>query len=191
MRILVVVLLGLMAAGCATVTRGTTEMMQFDSSPSGAEVRTAITSNCTGPCPLPDPNAPPPVVYRGPPEPGGGQFDDHSRRNAASGPEVAVPGPACVTPCQVEIKRNDSLVATFSKPGFKPVTVPIEKRLAGAGAAGFAGNVIIGGGIGMFVDAASGATLEHHPNPLRVTLEPETAATPPRQPRPKKPKPTS
>lgn len=46
----------------------------------------------------------------------------------------------------------------------------VKTQLANAGAAGFAGNVIVGGVVGMAVDAASGATNEHCPNPVAVTL---------------------
>jgi len=42
----------------------------------------------------------------------------------------------------------------------------------GGGAAGFAGNVLIDGIVGMGVDAATGSALEHYPNPVSVTLEP-------------------
>ena len=55
-------------------------------------------------------------------------------------------------------------------------------RVAGGGAAGFAGNILLGGVIGMGVDAASGATLEHHPNPVVAVLQP--AAAPGRPPQP-------
>jgi hypothetical protein len=50
--------------------------------------------------------------------------------------------------------------------------------MAGAGGAGMAGNVILGGLIGAVVDANSGATRELVPNPLRVTLEPEAPPAP-------------
>ena len=43
------------------------------------------------------------------------------------------------------------------------------------GSAGMAGNVILGGLIGAAVDANNGATQDLVPNPLRVTLEAETA----------------
>jgi hypothetical protein len=50
--------------------------------------------------------------------------------------------------------------------------MPVATRLASAGAAGFAGNVLLGGVVGMAVDAASGATLEHYPNPVMLTMMP-------------------
>lgn len=41
------------------------------------------------------------------------------------------------------------------------------------GATGIVGNAIVGGVIGLAADKASGATLEHTPNPLRVILYPK------------------
>jgi len=149
-------------AACATVTRGTSEQLQFDSVPTGAEVRTIIQSPCDGPCPA------------------AAEGRDPGPLRSQVGPEL---GPACVTPCTVQVRRNDKLIATFSKPGYKPQTIEVGTRIAGAGAVGLAGNVLIGGVVGVGVDAASGATLEHFPNPVVATLEPEG---PPRAARPKK-----
>ncbi len=50
--------------------------------------------------------------------------------------------------------------------------MPVRTRIATAGAAGFAGNVLVGGVVGMAVDAATGATLEHYPNPVVLKLVP-------------------
>ena len=47
---------------------------------------------------------------------------------------------------------------------------PVEGRPDGAGTAGMAGNLVVGGIIGMGVDAATGAMNSHVPNPLVVTL---------------------
>jgi hypothetical protein len=63
----------------------------------------------------------------------------------------------------------------------------VRTKVAGEGVAGFAGNVLIGGVMGMAADAATGATLEHYPNPVSVTFEPLRAPGPPptvRRPRP-------
>jgi hypothetical protein len=81
-------------------------------------------------------------------------------------------GHSCTTPCTLQFSRKDEFVASFSKPGYHPALLMVITRLAGEGAAGFAGNLLIGGGVGMVVDAASGATLEHCPNPVLVTLHP-------------------
>jgi hypothetical protein len=88
-------------------------------------------------------------------------------------------GHSCVTPCTLQFSRKDEFSVTISKPGFQPQTVPVKTQIAGAGAAGFAGNVLIGGIVGMSVDAATGATYEHVPNPVSVDLVPLRASPPP------------
>jgi hypothetical protein len=89
---------------------------------------------------------------------------------------------SCVTPCVVQAKRNADITVTVNKEGYAPQIIPLTKEIPGAGAAGFAGNVLLGGLVGMGVDAATGAALDHKPNPVIVTLQP--AAPPPRRPRP-------
>lgn len=82
-------------------------------------------------------------------------------------------GYACsATPCTWEVSRKSEFVVSFSKPGYEDMQIPVSTRIAGAGAAGFAGNVIVGGLVGMGVDAATGSTLEHYPNPVMATLAP-------------------
>src|SRR5688572_29836520 len=75
-------------------------------------------------------------------------------------------GQTCTTPCTLQVNRKDEFSVTISKPGYHSAEVAVTTRVAGAGVAGFAGNVLIGGVVGMGVDAVSGATLEHHPNPV-------------------------
>ncbi len=82
------------------------------------------------------------------------------------------------TPCTIEVPRSSQFIATFSKPGYRDAQVPVSTRVAGSGAAGFAGNILIGGIVGMGVDAATGATLEHFPNPVVGTLEPLRPVSP-------------
>ncbi|WP_457091688.1 translation initiation factor 2 [Microvirga sp. P5_D2] len=121
---LLAVLAGSLSLGaCATVTRGTTEQITFDSTPS-AEMRTSTGLTCP------------------------------------------------TTPCTLDVSRKSEFVATFSKQGYQSQNVMVQTRVAGAGAAGFAGNVLIGGVVGMGVDAATGSTLEHYPNPVNVSLVP-------------------
>lgn len=76
------------------------------------------------------------------------------------------------TPCTFAVDRKAEFIVSFKKDGYKDQQVPVTTRVAGAGAAGFAGNILLGGVVGMGVDAATGATLEHVPNPVFVTLEP-------------------
>jgi hypothetical protein len=76
----------------------------------------------------------------------------------------------CTTPCTLTVGRKDEFSVTVSLAGYGSRTVDVRTRVAGAGAAGFVGNVIVGGVIGMGADAVTGATLEHFPNPVEVKL---------------------
>ena len=93
------------------------------------------------------------------------------------------------TPCSIEVERTDEFDATFAKPGYHPVTIPVRTKMVGAGAAGLAGNVIAGGIVGIGVDAATGATLDHTPNPVVANLQPLGAPKAPRAKRKAAPKP--
>jgi hypothetical protein len=79
---------------------------------------------------------------------------------------------ACVTPCVVQAKRNADITVTINKDGYQPQTIPLTKEIPGSGAAGFAGNLVLGGLVGMGVDAVTGAAQDHKPNPVIVTLRP-------------------
>jgi hypothetical protein len=139
MRALSAIGLALMTAGCATVTRGTTDQITVTSDPSDARVTTSLAQSC-------------------------------------------------LTPCTFTVSRKDEFIVKISADGYKPQEIPVKTQLAGSGAAGFAGNVLLGGVIGMGVDASTGATLEHVPNPINAVLEPiappAPAAKPPRKLRP-------
>src|SRR5258708_25434867 len=79
---------------------------------------------------------------------------------------------ACVTPCVVQAKRNADITVAINKEGYEPQVIPLTKEIPAPGAAGFAGNILLGGLVGMGVDAATGAALDHKPNPVTVTLQP-------------------
>lgn len=121
-------------AGCATVTRGTTNQIQLHSEPPGAQARTSLSQVCT-------------------------------------------------TPCTLQVARKAEFSVVFSKPGFQDQTIDVKTELAGKGAAGFAGNILVGGIVGMGVDAYTGATLRHVPNPVRAVLQPLDAGPAVRRPR--------
>lgn len=80
------------------------------------------------------------------------------------------------SPCTIEISRKSEFTAYAEKPGYKPGSHYIGTKMSGGGAAGLAGNVLLGGIIGVGVDAATGATLDHFPNPALITLVPAAAA---------------
>ena len=138
MRLFLAAAIALSCAGCASVTRGTTENISISSTPAGA------TAEITG---------------------------------------LDVPT-ACVTPCVVQAKRSADITVTVNKEGYEPQIIPLTKEVPPTGAAGFAGNVLLGGVVGMGVDAVTGAALDHKPNPVIVTLQPIAPA----HPRPAKPR---
>jgi len=75
------------------------------------------------------------------------------------------------TPAAFKLPRKDSLVVDISKPGYEPVRVNVVSQISGAGGAGMAGNVLVGGIIGAAVDAGTGAMNDLKPNPITVQLE--------------------
>ena len=76
------------------------------------------------------------------------------------------------TPCTfARIPRNAEFTVTVSKEGYRTSTHSVTHQVSGGGAAGMAGNVVVGGIIGMVVDGSSGAMNDLVPNPLHVTLE--------------------
>lgn len=131
---LLAVLIPALLAGCATITRGTKEVLIIESKPLGADV------------------------------------------------DISPVGVQCKTPCSIELKRKQSQTVTIRKEGFEPVTVKVIPQVVGAGSAGMAGNVLVGGLIGAAIDGSSGAMKDLKPNPIKVDLTPlqptQSAATP-------------
>ena len=92
------------------------------------------------------------------------------------------PPKTCVTPCVMSVKRQDEITIEIVKDGYQPEMVALTKEIAATGAAGFAGNLLLGGVVGGVVDAASGAALDHKPNPVIVTLKPSVPPPAPSRP---------
>ena len=82
------------------------------------------------------------------------------------------------TPCTFKMDHRSTFDVTITKPGYREWQGHVTHQFAAGGGAAFAGNVVLGGGVGMIVDTASGATQKLVPNPLNVTLEPAQAAGP-------------
>ena len=76
------------------------------------------------------------------------------------------------TPVSFKLPRKNDLTVTISKPGFETLTVNVTSQVVGAGSAGMAGNVLVGGLIGVAVDASTGAMKDLKPNPVKVKLNP-------------------
>lgn len=88
---------------------------------------------------------------------------------------------SCTTPCTLTISRKDEFSVTFAKEGYESKVIAVRTQLAGSGAAGLAGNLILGGVVGMGVDVATGSTLEHVPNPVSALLTPLPKSKPTRR----------
>jgi hypothetical protein len=73
------------------------------------------------------------------------------------------------TPGSVTVaKGNGPMNVVCSKAGYEAVSVSVDEDFAGA----TLGNVILGGGIGVFVDAASGAA-QKYPDKVIVWMKPK------------------
>ena len=129
-KVLSVLLASGLLAGCASITRGTTDQVQILSEPPGANVQTSL-------------------------------------------------GHACLTPCTLVIPRKDTFTVSFTKAGYHAVQFEVIKRVPPEGAAGFAGNILVGGVVGMVADAATGAAFDHCPKPVSVRLTPTREPAPP------------
>ncbi|QIE46916.1 translation initiation factor 2 [Pseudohalocynthiibacter aestuariivivens] len=76
-------------------------------------------------------------------------------------------GVGCTTPCTIDIKRRKAFSAVFQQGG-ETRTIAVASKIGGGGVATGAANVIAGGVVGIAVDASTGATLEHMPNPVHA-----------------------
>lgn len=85
-------------------------------------------------------------------------------------------GETCTTPCTLKKKRKHGFSVVIEKDGYEQVLTSVVSSIGGGGAAGLAGNVLIGGLIGIGVDAGTGAANDLKPNPLVVRLNPKVAA---------------
>ncbi|MGL4488888.1 MAG: translation initiation factor 2 [Rhizobiaceae bacterium] len=131
MKKLVIAALCALATGCASLTRGTSEVVEIQVVPADATVTTSLGFSCAA------------------------------------------------MPCRFKVDRKAEFTVTATKDGFQQQTVNVSTKVSGGGAAGFAGNVIAGGVVGMGVDAATGATLDHYPNPVVINLIPLEGAVMP------------
>lgn len=82
-------------------------------------------------------------------------------------------GERCETPCTLTLKRKHAFSVEVCKPGYRTVNTSVVSNISGAGATGMAGNVIVGGLIGIGIDAATGATKDLTPSPLMIQLAEE------------------
>lgn len=134
------------ATGCATVTRGSSDTLVINSTPSGADVK----------------------IYRT----NAGFTAKEIKDNTIADPKNPGAGPILgTTPGSFKLARKGEYRVELSKQGYKTVEASVSNRVSGAGTAGMAGNVLAGGIIGIIVDSRTGASKNLTPNPLNVNLE--------------------
>ena len=71
-----------------------------------------------------------------------------------------------VTPCVADLKRNQDHTVTISKDGFDDAIIVLRKALCGS----TAGNLVLGGVIGLGVDYATGSMFKLEPQEINVNL---------------------
>src|SRR5438046_104315 len=107
-----------------------------------------------------------------------GVHDKLSVTSDPSGADVRLStGEHGVTPVKfVKERKTEPFSVTVSKPGYAPQTVKIESKFGGTGGGAMAGNLLLGGAIGMGVDAGTGAYKSLYPNPVSVKLVPTSTS---------------
>jgi len=135
MKIAAVAALGVAVSGCATIVKGTSQVVSVSTPP-------ATGANCV-----------------------------------LTNPEGSW---TITTPAQVKVsKSKEDLVAKCTMPGYQDAT----QRIASSFQSWTAGNVLIGGVIGIGVDAASGA-MNEYPTTITIPMSPVGASAPPVAPAP-------
>jgi hypothetical protein len=92
--------------------------------------------------------------------------------------EGVMPSPdmsmGCITPCVLQVKRNDKLAVRITREGYEPEAFYLDPTPSAEGVAGsVAGNMLLAGGVGgVLIDGVSGAAYDKCPNPVRITLRP-------------------
>ncbi len=132
----------LLAGGCASVTRGTMDSLVVDSDPSGADVEVRRRDR---------------------------EFTKAEIEQNSVDDSGAIVG---MTPSSFRLKREGSYNVAVSKAGYQSVQSVVSHSVAEGGAAGMAGNILLGGVIGAVVDSNTGAMMNLTPNPLKVVLSP-------------------
>lgn len=77
------------------------------------------------------------------------------------------------SPCVVKVSRKTEFTAYAEAKGYQPGSLLVKSVLTDQAAPGVLGNAILpGGSVGLVLDAANGAMLDHTPNPAHIDLVP-------------------
>jgi len=154
MRFLSLLLTASLLSSCATITRGTNEVISVDSDPSGAEatIKCAnyVTASGTTPARITIPRK------------ADGCFLDVAKSGMKT------------QRLSMERGFNGSFWANFIPASAFPITVLYTFLGDGSDStAAFLAGVGLIGGAGFLVDRFTGAMYDHNPNVIKVTLQPE------------------
>jgi hypothetical protein len=77
------------------------------------------------------------------------------------------------SPCVVKVSRKTEFTVYAEARGYRPGSLQVQTVLTDQAAPGVLGNAILpGGSVGLVLDAANGAMLDHRPNPAHIDLVP-------------------
>lgn len=114
-----------------------------------------------------------------------GSTKEISVKTQPSGATAIVDGGATkTTPCEFKLTRDVSHQIQIEKSGYKTVRIDIESKESGA----ILGSILLGGLIGVAIDAGTGASKTLYPDDIDLALTPGsgemTWSAPPRQKKP-------
>lgn len=77
------------------------------------------------------------------------------------------------SPCIVQVSRKTEFTAYAAAKGYRSGSLLVKSALTNKAAPGVIGNAVLpGGSLGLVLDAANGAMLDHIPNPAHIDLVP-------------------
>jgi hypothetical protein len=77
------------------------------------------------------------------------------------------------SPCIVKVSRKTELTAYAAAKGYRSGSLLVKSTLTDKAAPGVLGNAVLpGGSLGLVLDAANGAMLDHTSNPAHIDLVP-------------------
>jgi len=85
------------------------------------------------------------------------------------------------------MSRKAQFDVTVTKAGYKSATAHVTHQISKGGGTAMVGNAIVGGLIGVGVDAVTGAANDLRPNPLVFKLEPDAQPVAAAEPAPAAP----
>jgi hypothetical protein len=87
-------------------------------------------------------------------------------------------GQSGITPVTFTLKRNETVQVIISKEGYKTQTFTLSPTISLQGVASGSMNLILGGVVGIGIDAVSGANLDLSPNHIYAELTPKEGFVP-------------